>query len=248
MAAAPPRLDLALALRQIAQAFARDAAPVLLLGFGMVSIPALLRAVVPPVGGAGTILAVVAGLLAALYVTIVSFGAMARLAGRPLPPGRYAATGIVASPPGFSVALLTGTGLVLAAILGLLLPGAAGWTTVRAAIWSLAALALVMTLPALPAAIAERLPPAAALRRAVLLTRGSKARIGALLLVVPGLAFGPAALLLGSDATALTSPWLWLRTGFELVAVAVTATIPAVVYMQLSGLGRLRRAAEAPAE
>lgn len=251
MQAAPRRLDVALALRQILEVFARDAAPILLLGFGMVSIPVLALAVLPRAGGLGTMLSVAVGLSGLLYVTIVSFGAMTRLVGRPLDPARFAAAGLAASPPGYSVALLLGAGAVIAAIVGLLLPrGGAAGAPLHLLLWAGAAWALVVVLPALPVALAERLSPVAALRRAARLTRGNRGRIVAVLLVVPLLGLLPAATVIGqvvpvfgigrdsAAMLALGDPRLWLKTGFELVAVALTATVPPVVYMQLAGLAR----------
>ena len=248
MPAAPRRLDVALALRQILEVFARDAAPILLLGFGMVSIPALALGALPPAEGLGTMLSVAIGLSGLLYVTIVSFGAMTRLVGRPLDPARFAAAGLAASPPGYSVALLLGAGAVVAAIVGLLLPAGA---PLHLLLWAAAAWGLVVVLPALPAALAERLGPVAALRRAARLTRGNRGRIVALLLVVPLLGLLPAATVIGqvvpvfgigrdggAALLALGDPRLWLKTGFELVAVALTATVPPVVYMQLAGIAR----------
>jgi hypothetical protein len=84
-------------------------------------------------------------------------------------------------------------------------------------------------LPAVPAAVVERLGPLAALRRAAALTAGNRDRILALTLVV-GLALVPSAALVAGLPPAAS---LWLRALFELVAWSLAAAVPAVVYVLL---------------
>lgn len=224
------RFDVALALRQIGVVVIADSTPILMLGAVLVTLPALLASILTPGHSVGTVLAVIAGLGAALFATLVSFGTTARLTGKPLGPSDYFRRGIVASPPGFSVALLLGAAGVAAAIVRLVAGGGslAGLLALGAAIGG-----AVIVLPALPLAIAERRPPFLALRDAGRLTRGNRGRLLALL-VVAALAVGPAALLIGGPGG--TDPgsgrlWLWLL--FELIAASVLATIPAVVDAQL---------------
>lgn len=238
------RFDAALALRQIGEVAVADSTPILTLGAGLVTLPALLGAVAPG-HSAGTVFAVLSGLGAALFATLVSSGTTARLLGKPLGAQDYFRRSIIASPPGFSVALLLGAAGVLAAIVHLI----AGAATPAGLTVSFAAAALVVTglivlLPAIPVALAERCAPFAALARAARLTRGNRLRIG-VLLAVAALAIGPAAALLatpsqvasglppGAGASPLSDARLWVWLLFELLAAGIVATVPAVVYVQL---------------
>ncbi len=232
------RFDVGLALRQIGDVTVADSTPILALGAVLVTLPALLGALVQPGHSGGTVLAVLSGLGAALFATLVSYGTAARLAGKPLSAQAYFRRSIIASPPGFSVALLLGAASVSAAIVHLV---AAAVSPFGPAI-SLAAAALVIAgvivlLPAVPLALVERCPPFVALTRAARLTRGNRLRL-AVLLAIAALAIGPAAVLIGPPSQLLTvSPvsdarlWVWLL--FELLAAGIAATIPAVVYAQL---------------
>ena len=234
----PAKLDVPLALRRIAQGFWFDFAPIVTLGFGMVTLPGVVAALVPPASSGSTIMAVVSGLLAALFVTIVSHGVVARLAGQPLDAGAFVSRGIAASPPGFSVALLIGAGIVLIAIIGLL--GALAWQPARSIAIGVAIVLLLTVLPAVPAALAERLPPLLALQRGMTLTRGRRGGIAAIGLIAL-LTFGPTWLLLkvlvrsiepGAVAS-FASPGLWLRALYALLASSVAAVVPGVVYVGL---------------
>ena len=237
------RFDVPLALRRIALGFWHDFAPIVMLGFGMMTLPGLIAALVPPASSGATIMAVLSGLLAALFVTVVSHGVLARLAGRPLDAGLFVSQGIVASPPGFSVALLIGAGVVVAAILGLL--GAAAWAPARGIAIGVAVAGVLLTLPAVPAALTERLPPLRALKRGLTLTRGGRGGIAVVVLIAV-LTFGPAWLLLDAlvrsieegAVTGFASPGLWLRSLYNLITASVASVVPAVVY---AGLLDMRR-------
>ena len=235
-----PGLDLALALRQIGETFVHDSTPILAQGAVLLTLPALLGRVLIPGHSAGTVLAVVAGLGAALFAVLVSYGTLARLAGRPLALPDYFRRAVVASPPGFNVALLLGAAAVAAAIVPLGFKVAADMSGAIGAGLALGALVLagiVIVLPAVPLALAERCRPVAALQRAAVLTRGNRGRIVALL-VIAALTFGPAALLIdrlgGDSAETLASGHLWLSLLFDLLAASLLATVPAVVYAQLA--------------
>lgn len=244
-----PRLDVALALRQMVLAFWHDFAPIVPLGFVMVTLPAVALHLIGSHSGS-TILATFGGMLGVLYGVIVTVGTLARLSGRPFTPRLFVRAGIVASPQGLSVALLLGAATVLT-LVGLLL---AGLTAPYAKISQLlivaaAFLGLVVVLPAVPAAIVERRTPLAALRRAAALTRGDRGRIAAVVLVlllavvparivVAASIYGLAASLARTAAVdagmTLFSPGLWLLALFDLLAVGLAATLPAVVYVQLA--------------
>ena len=230
------RFDVAVALRHIVRVFWLDFAPILLLGFAMVTFPRLIGLVIEGTGASGTVLAVFSGLLFALYLTIVSHGTVARLAGRPLEPQAFVSEGIVASPPGFSVALLLGTCAVLLIIVGVV--GGAGRPGVGVAALVAGLSGLVVVFPVVPVALVERLAPLVALRRAVALTRGKRLPI-ALVVAVVALALVPTALVLQAlqaQPTAghgLASPGLWLRELYNLLAWGVAAVVPGVVYAGL---------------
>ena len=248
--AAGNRLDVALALRRIVLIFWHDFAPIVLLGFAMVTIPQVTLALAGSHSGS-TIVATAGGMLRVLYIVIVSHCALARLAGRPLGLSAFAREGLAASPRGLSVALLLGAGTVLVFV-ALLLAGLAGplAVLVRGAIVTIALGVLVVVLPAIPLAVAEGLAPGAALARATALTRGSRGRV-ATIVIVFALTVVPARIIVsatiyGLGATAahiatvdagmtLASPGLWLIALFDLLAWGTSAVVPAVVYAGLTG-------------
>lgn len=232
------RFDVGLALRQIGEVAVADSTPILALGAVLVTLPALLGVLVVPGHSGGTVLAVLSGLGAALFATLVSYGTAARLAGKPLSAQDYFRRSIIASPPGFSVALLLGAAAVSAAIVYLVgrvmspFGPVVGFT-----VTALVIAAIVCLSPAIPLALIERCPPFIALVRAARLTYGNRMRIASLLAVV-ALAIGPVAILIGAPSYSISpSPvndarlWVWLL--FEVLAAGIVATIPAVVYAQL---------------
>ena len=233
------KLDLALALRQIGEVAVRDSTPILAQGAVLLTLPALAQRLVAPGHSLGTVLAVVAGLAAALFIVLVSYGTLARLAGRPLALPDYFRRAVVASPPGYNVALLLGAAGVGVAIvpLGLRLAGVASPGVVVFGLAAAVIAVVIVVLPAVPLALAERRPPLVALARAAALTRGNRGRITALLLVA-GLAIGPVALAIdrlgGYAGATLASGQLWALLLFDLLAASLLATIPAVVYTQLA--------------
>ena len=248
-----PRLDVALALHQIVLTFWHDFAPIVVLGFVMVTVPGVAQQLIGPHAGS-TIVATLGAMLNVLYVVIVSGGVLARLTGKPLPPLLFARAGLAASPRGLSVALLIGAGLVMILVILLLAGTGTPAGLVASAAAAIAAFACaVMALPAVPVALVERGAPFAALARAAALTRGERGRI-AVLLVVLALTFIPARMVIaatvyGTGANLATevaidrtmtvfSPGLWLLALFDLLAWGVAATVPAVVYVQLA---RVRR-------
>ena len=237
------RLDVGLALRQIGDVAATDSTPILALGAVLVTLPAVLSAVAGPGHSAGTILAVVSGLGAALFATLVNYGTTARLLGKPLGARDYFRRSMIASPPGFSVALLLGAAGVLIAIVDLI----AGASTpfglaITLTVATLVIAGAIILLPAIPLALSERCPPFAALAAAARLTRGNRWRIAGLL-AVAAVAVGPAALMIGTPTqlncgSSLGDARLWVWLLFELLAAGIVATIPAVVYSQLNNRTR----------
>ncbi len=243
-----PPFDVALALRRIGQAFWLDFAPIVVLGGGMVVIPEVALGLAGSDGGS-TVIATFGGLLKALYVVIVSNGALARLRGRPLAAGWFARAGLGASPPALGTALLQGAGAVLV-LVALLLARYTGDAALplRAAIVVLAFAAAVTTVPAVALALTVRLTPVAAIIRAGVLTRGRRGGIAAVLAVV-ALAIVPARTVLAAAvygagaslaqvaainaAMTLASPGLWLLALFDLLAWGVGAVVPAVVFRGL---------------
>lgn len=246
-AAAAP-LDVALALRRIVLGFWHDFAPIVLLGIIMVLVPEVVLALAGTHGGS-TIVATFGGMLRVLYVVIVSYGALARLDGRPLGLRVFARTGVAASPRALSVALLLGAGVVLVQV-GLLLAGLAGDAAigVRASLVVAGFAVAVVVTPAVPLALVERRTPVATLARAVALTRGNRGRIAIILgvvvltivparLVIAATVYGlaPSVARVGAIDAAMTlaSPGLWLLALFDLLGWGVAAVVPAAVFRGL---------------
>lgn len=238
--------DVVLALRRITSGFWHDFAPIVVLGFGMVTLPEVALAVAGTHAGS-TVIATFAGLLRVLYVVIVSHGALTRLAGKPLPAQTFAAAGLAASPRAFGTALLLGAGVVVV-LISLLLANLAGPAELllKVAIVAAAGAGAVLTVAAVPLALTERVTPFAAIRRAVVASRGARAGIAmtmglVALAIVParlviaamllGLAGGHAAS--GDAALSVASPGLWLLALFDLLAWSVGTVVPAAVYVGL---------------
>lgn len=250
MTAAPGAvpLDLPLALRQIALGFWHDFAPIVLLGFVMVTLPEVALALAGTHGGS-TVIATFGGMLRVLYVVIVSHGTLARLDDRPLGPRIFARAGVAASPRALSVALLLGAGVVLV-LVALLLAGLAGGAAivVRVAVIAVAFAVAVVAVPAIPLALVERRAPVATLTRAAALTAGNRGRIAivigvVVLTIVParlviaasvyGLAASAARMGAIDAGMTLASPGLWLIALFDLLGWSVGAVVPAVIYRGL---------------
>ena len=242
------RLDVPLALRRIALGFWHDFAPIVLLGFVMVTIPEVALALAGTNGGS-TIIATFGGMLAVLYVVIVSHGVLLRLDGNPAGARAFARAGVAASPRASSVALLLGAGTVLV-LVGLLLAGlaGAGAIVVRIGIVATAFAVATVVAPAVPLALVERRSPFATLAEVAVLTRGNRGRIAVVLgtvaltivparLVVAATVYGVAASAARTGAIdasmTLTSPGLWLLALFDLLAWGVGAVVPAVIYQGL---------------
>lgn len=229
----PARLDILLALYRTMRAVRADLAAILLGGVLLVSLPGLAaRSFAPENGYASdmaTLITTLRAVLAMLYLALVSWGVVARLTGRALPPRTFVHEGLRRAQPGLKVALLVGAAVVFGLTLRLF---AVHGTTqgfflqtllLIAALWALGAL-----MPAVPAAVVERLGPIAALKRAAVLTQGNRDRT-LILGLISGLALAPSAVLIAS----LPSPHPLLQAGFELIAWSLAAILPAVVYTGL---------------
>jgi hypothetical protein len=227
-----PRLDVILALRHAVVVFWRDISALAAAGILLVTLPGVLTRALPDTADWGTLGTTLRGVLAMLYVALVSWGVVARLAGHALPPARYISEGLARATPGVKVALLIGAAVVAGLTLQLFARHGtiAGWL-LNSLLLTAGLLALTTLMPAVPAAVVERLGPMAALRRAAALTAGNRDRLLALALLV-GLALAPSgALVAGLGGPDGAGPWL--RSVFELVAWSLIATVPAVVYVLL---------------
>lgn len=228
-----PRLDILLALHRTAHAIRADLVAIVLGGGLLVSLPGYAARALAPEGGyaadVATLVTTLRAVFAMLYVALVSWGVVARLAGRALPPRAFVQEGLRRAQPGLKVALLVGAAIVLGLTVRLF---AVHGTTegfllqtllLAAGLWALGAL-----MPAVPAAVVERLGPVAALRRAAALTAGNRDRT-LVLGLISGLAVAPSGVLLVS----LPAPHPLLQAGFELIVWGLAAILPAVVYTGL---------------
>jgi hypothetical protein len=227
-----PRLDVILALRRAIEVFWRDFTAVIVAGLVLVTLPSAMTRTLPTGADWATLATTLRGVCAMLYVALVSWGVVARLAGRALPPRRYLSEGLVRATPGVQVALLIGAAVVAGLTVQLFARHGtiAGWL-LNSMLLTAGLLALTTLLPAVPAAVVERLGPVAALRRAAALTAGNRDRILALTLVV-ALALAPSGALVAGFTTH-DGAGVWLNSAFELVAWSLAATVPAVVYVLL---------------
>ncbi|KAB7647661.1 hypothetical protein [Polymorphobacter fuscus] len=226
-----PRIDVLLALYRAVQVFWLDFASVIAAGVLLVTLPGALTHHLPNTADWGTLTTTLRGVCAMLYVALVSWGVVARLAGRALPPRRYLSEGLARATPGVQVALLIGAMVVAGLTLQLFARHGtfAGWL-LNSLLLTAALLAVTTLMPAVPAAVVERLGPMAALRRAAALTAGHRDRLLALALLV-GVTLAPSAALVAGVGG--SGGGIWLRSIFELVAWSLAATVPAVVYALL---------------
>lgn len=232
-----PRLDVILALRRAVEIVWRDFAALLLAGVLLLTLPAVLVRQFPAGADWATLATTLRGVGATVFVAAVSWGVVARLGGRALPPRRFLREGLVRATPGVQVALLIGAAIVVGLTLQLFAQHGtvAGWL-LNSMLLTAGLFAVTTLLPAVPAAVVEGLRPMAALRRAAALTAGNRDRILALALVV-GLALAPSAAIVAGFAGP-DGAGVWLQSVFDLVAWSLAATVPAVVYVLLAGAPR----------
>lgn len=228
------RLDVILALRHAVVAFRCDFAAFMIAGVLLVTMPGVAARALPDTVDWSTLATTLRGVCAMLFVALVSWGVVARLTGHSLPPHRYLAEGLARATPGVKVALLLGAAVVAGLILQLFARHGtlAGWA-LNSLLLTAGLLALTTVMPAVPAAVVERLGPVSALRRAADLTAGNRDRLLALALLV-GLCLGPTgALVAGIGDPDDDGTGLLLRSAFEFIAWSLVATVPAVVYALL---------------
>ncbi len=228
------RLDVALTIRRSAAAYAHDFAAFALAGFALVTLPGLLMVSVAAGNDWNTLAITLRAVCAMLYVALVSWGVVARLRGAALTPLTFVSGGLVRAQPGLQVALLIGAGIVAGLTVQLFARHGTvqGWLLdsllLTGGLWAASAL-----MPLVPVAVVERLGPLAAIHRSAALTAGNRNRTLMLALLI-GLTLAPAAALVfgfgGSDHGGI-----WLRSLFELLALSLIATVPAVVYAGLQG-------------
>nr|WP_310523826.1 hypothetical protein [Polymorphobacter sp.] len=224
------RLDVALAIKRTLDAFVRDFAGVALAGFLLVVLPGVLMRRLAAGDDWTTVLITLRGVCAMLYVALVSWGVVARLRGRALPPRDFLREGLARAQPGVQAALLVGVAIVIGLTLQLFARHGTlvGWLLdsllLAAGLW-----AVCVVMPVVPVAVVERLAPMPAFRRAAALTQGNRNRTLALALLV-GVTLAPSAVLVAGFAGPAGS---WFTALFELLAWSLVATVPAVVYAGL---------------
>lgn len=231
--------------------FWSEFAAILTAGFLLLTVPSLAAHVLGNADNelAGTISLTGLWVLTMLFFAVVSAGAT-RTDGNSRPDVRtFLWSGFASAKPGLLVALVIGVvamiGVIAITIVqGHMLAGPARVLVIVTLIWLLA-----IWLPAIPLAVAERLDPIAALRRAAALTRDRRGALAALLIIVflallpvanlvNLVVFGPAATSDRAEtmlnAMSLTDPGLWIYVLFELLGTGLIACIPPVVYKQLT--------------
>jgi len=248
------RLDLGAALRQTLRSFWDDFAPIVVLGFLLLTLPSVLLHAsseplpteANPAGGAmDTVIETLVAVLAMIYVSAVNYGVMCTLAGRRLDTSSFIWAGLRASRPGLLVALVLGSMLMAALILVMLFGRSSplGWLFVTGVSVAVV-VALVTWLVAVPVAVAERRMPWDALKRSAAITVGNRGRlvgfVGAILLgLLPGIMllqlFGPDATFIPAAGQGdVFSPAMWIKQLFWLLVQGLLAVAPAVVYAQLT--------------
>lgn len=230
--------------------FWSEFAPIITAGFALLTLPALAARVLGDVGDelAGTIGFTALWVLTMLFFAIVSAGVGRAIAGAKPSYRAFLASGLAAAKPGLLVALIKGVvvmvGVIIITVLqGHMLEGPVRILVIATLIWLLA-----VWLPAIPLAVAERLDPFAALRRAAALTRDQRGSLAALLIIaflallpaatlVNMVVFGPAATPDRAEtvlnAMTLADPGFWIYALFELLGTSLIACIPPVVYWRL---------------
>jgi hypothetical protein len=199
----------------------------------LVSLPGYVARLLAPEGGyaadVATLVTTLRAVLAMLYLALVSWGVVARLTGRALPPHAFVGEGLRRAQPGLKVALLVGAAIVFGLTLRLFaVHGTTQGFLLQTLLLAVGLWALGALMPAVPAAVVERLGPVAALRRAAVLTAGNRDRT-LILGLISGLALAPTAVLLAS----MPAPHPLLQAGFELIVWGLAGIVPAVVYTGL---------------
>lgn len=226
----PPPLDVVAALARAGRLLLAELPALLMAGLVLVMLPAVAARAFALEGDWPTLVTTLRALAAMIFVAMASTGALARAQGRALAVPLFVREGLARATPGVQVALLAGCAVMLGLILQLFAQHGtlAGWALdallLTAGLW-----ALSVALPAVPVAVAEALPPRAALARAAALTAGNRNRVLVVVLIT-GLALAPAAALVAGLGGGLA---LWLAAALEWLAWSVAAVVPAAVYVGL---------------
>ena len=246
-------LDVVVTLRRAGLAWWRDFVPITGLGAALVTLPDLVAhalSAAAPGPEAAMLIGTAEAVCLILFFAVVSRGVVHALAGRPLGTRDFVVIGLAGARPGVVTGLLLMTALFTVGIVftvGAWLGPAAVLVNAGAVCLALAGTAIL--LPAVPAAAAEQLGAVASLERAAGLTRGNRARLLGLVLLVL-LAFVPvngviAITVFGQSATTaaisasyarmtLLDPGLWIVELSTLLIVGLLACIPPTVYAALA--------------
>lgn len=255
----PAALDILAVLRLALRVWWREFAPIIGLGALLVLAPQLTSNLLHPTPArGGTIMLTVQGACLMLFQCAVAYGVLCGLARRPLTPGAFMHRGLAAAEPGIKVALLLGMGAITVGIafavapwLGPVAGGALRIGASFAGVWG-----LVTLLPAVPAAVVERLGPIQALARAAQLTRGNRLRLvglcalvvlalipvaGTVAMIVYGRDTDPAEMARLAAALTPASPALWINLLTSLLLAGILACVPTAVYAMLLSAHRSAR-------
>lgn len=244
--------DVGRALADIARAFWLDLPAIALSGLLTVAIPIGCSFWFASGGGADVLIILAQGFTACLFAAIVAHGVLARRQGAPLPPVEFVLRGLRASQPGVNVGLVFASALMIVPIALSLTQALAmsDLTTlfVRLGAVGIAVAIIVRLVPVISAAVAERLGPLAALRRADTLTLGHRVRlmfvtavIGWAALLLPALTalavFGVTPDHSDRVLTELRGGWfdlrVWLLVASITLGGGMIATLPPIAYLHL---------------
>ncbi len=247
---APGSFDILAACRAILLNFWHEFAAIVVSGFILLTLPGIAaHALIDDNSSGGTVVQTFLAVFFMLFLSAVSVGTIAAMAGRHLSLSGFVRAGLAAARPGLLVALVMGVVLMTGVILILLASAHPLAWLVRGSVIGTLLWLLTAWVAAIPAAVVERLTPFDALQRSATLTRGNRGRLFGLLaiaalsllpvaMVVNVVIFGPNATPETAQATldamSVIHPGLWIDALFELLAAGLIACIPPVVYWQLT--------------
>lgn len=229
--AAEARLDVALVLKRAVLALWQDLGAIVLAGGLLVVLPAGLGRGFAPGSGLDTLALTLRGVGAMVFIAMVTKGVLSRLRGKPLGVSAFLQQGLMAAQPGVQAGLVVAAAIVTGLIVQLFARHGtvAGWL-LDVLLLALALLGASVLLPAIPAAVAERLGPRAAFARAAMLTEGNRNRILGVVLVM-ALIMAPLLALAGGGAGPTGA---WAMALVELAGYSLAAVVPAAVYAGLT--------------
>ncbi|MEE4349860.1 MAG: hypothetical protein V2J26_06495 [Pacificimonas sp.] len=240
-------------LRSAGESWWRDFAPITILGLLLLTGTEL--AVYATGGSASsdpntqTLVQTAKAAAFSLFVAAVSAGHLLRLSEPSPAPKTYVLGGLRLAQPGLLTALTIAAVLFGLLIIDLILRALlGGWSSLF--VFALSLFVIALWLPAIPAAIAERLPPLTAMKRGANLTKGMRGRLTGLVLFAAALLIPPFmaiyAVVYGvtavpSDEGALSAlPALtpatarfWIVELSDVIFGGLIASIPPAVYLAL---------------